>query len=159
MTVKTIRHFSHKTILYAELHPAVEGYEAMEFPTDFIGCLLVCTDWSKRKDLELTRLISALITRGAVFLGFWGLGSERVHDLAEDLLMLDNPNAPVLPIPVAWEDEGTLEKELYNFVFAYEADDQFQGECSWVVLNIDGCIPRERIVTAFNRMHAAGIDT
>jgi hypothetical protein len=156
MTVSTIRQFSQKTILYAELHSTVDGPQAMNFPTDFIGCLLSCADWSKRQDQELSKLIEALITKGAVFLGFWGFGSERVHDIAEDLLMLDNPNAPMLPIPVAWEDQESLEEELYNFVFAYAVDEQFQTECSWIVLNIDRCISRERIVTAINRMKSAG---
>jgi hypothetical protein len=66
---------------------------------------------------------------------------------------LDNPNALALPIPVAWEDEESLEEELYHFVFAYEVDLQFQSECSWIVLNIDRSISRERIAAAISRMN------
>ena len=150
MTLEAVAEINGKRFFWAELCSGQIEFSHAGAPTAFIACLLLCTDWSRHDSFELNRLIAKLVANGAVFLGFWGLGSERLHNIAEDLLMKETPEAGQLPIPVSWEDEEKIEDELFHFVFSYETDAQYQSDCSWVVLSVDGDISRGEIERVFN---------
>jgi hypothetical protein len=105
--------------------------------TTFSAWLLLCSDWSRYGDESLRSLFMRLIANGAVFLGMWGRSSERAHDIADELLMLDNPRADLVPIPTSWEDEYDLIEELWHFVFSYTVEEHFAAECSWIIANLD----------------------
>jgi hypothetical protein len=138
MNLCEVGDIGQKRIICAETRLGVHELQQTQFPTDFIACLLLATDWSDYPEDPVKCLISELIVQGAVFLGFWGAHSATAHGLAEDMLMLDNPRARALPIPIAWEDQNTLAEEIWHFVFSYTVDAQFQDQCSWIIISIDG---------------------
>jgi hypothetical protein len=122
-------------VVTAPMDVAVE--QPTIIPTTFSAWLLLCSDWSRYGDDNLRSLFTRLIANGAVFLGMWGRSSERAHDIADELLILDNPRADLVPIPTSWEDEYDLVEELWHFLFSYTVDEHFAAECSWIIANLD----------------------
>jgi hypothetical protein len=138
MELLTVGEIAGKNILVAQGPVDFLASDLPSLPTCFSAWLLLSNDWSTYAEEDLRVLFTRLIASGAVFLGMWGRGSAKAHDIADELLMLDNPRASLLPIPISWEDEDDVTEEMWHFVFSYSVDDQFAAECTWVAASMDG---------------------
>jgi hypothetical protein len=121
------------------------GGSPPRLPTSFGTWLLISIEWTCYSDSAIRELITEIIADGAVSIDIWGRSSERVHVIAEELAMLDNPRAIVITIRLAWEDESSLVEKISHFIFSYTVGEQFKSECSWVVLSVDGNHSKEVI--------------
>lgn len=96
------------------------------FPTPFV-CLLACNaeGLGVRAIAEVMKM---LVDGGCRFIACWGPDCERVHDIAEEVVVELEVGTECAPfVPTTWHDGDPLEEALWEAMFAARVPDDEEG--------------------------------
>ncbi|MEM7465441.1 MAG: hypothetical protein AAF387_01005 [Pseudomonadota bacterium] len=119
---------SERDLYSLELNQLQEFPSNFRLPSKHFVCLTV-GDTSHLSDRDLHGLADTLLRSGAVYLSFWGPGSNRAQALFDDaILMSDYESSNEAVIPTVAHDEEL--EETLNFLLLFTgAAPEYQDSC------------------------------
>jgi hypothetical protein len=99
----------------------------LKMPTPHFKCLFVC-DARRIEANKIDRAMSKLLNQGMVYLCAWGPECERVHDIVDEIVVINEiEKGEKGTIMTTWHDSDSLEEAAEFFRDLAYCDDYFSS--------------------------------